>query len=307
MHIIRVAAYTLLLCAAAGCGNGIDSTARITADDVRREVGRDTPEQSFLSDLQPQELAAWTVGKRFYVTDDKLKLMLGATAPDYPLEQQYIAYVGSSEVVTPTGARNTLLSFTTSRGDTVTYTSRLSLDELAGRRRVDIPFTVEQSMVDSVAARMLHNVYYILTPDRFTPAGDNTRRRKFVPVTVTAVHPGNSIYPVAVMVTDTPGGEPTMLYLNVGSTAVGANRSFDRLFSFTDPRKRYPAITDAHWDAIVANSALEGMTREETRLALGPPLSTDRRNTGSYIVELWTYENGRYLRFDDGVLREIHR
>ena len=85
-------------------------------------------------------------------------------------------------------------------------------------------------------------------------------------------------------------------------TSASATRNFDRLFSFTDPRRSYPRITDATWQKIIRSQVEAGMTRDECRLALGAPDHIDRGATPGAQLERWTYDNGVYLIFEDGIL-----
>lgn len=296
-----------LLPAAAGCGTGIEVTQKVTSSDVKRELGPQSPEQKLLADVAPQPLGEWTPGKRFYVTDDKIKLLLGNTAPAEPLAGSEIVYTGKSERITATGDTVTDLTFRSAGGHQIVYPAPMSESRLAAIGRVEIPFTAEMSLVDECRSRLAGNTYYVLVADQYTPAGANSRRRKYVPVTVKNVVPGNSIYPVAVIFTENDVNPATesMLYLNPGTTA--SQRTFAQLFSLDNPRLRYPHITDATWGCIVNNRVEPDMTREECRLALGAPVTVDSGPAGGYIVEIWTYDNGVYLRFEDGLLKSYRR
>lgn len=49
------------------------------------------------------------------------------------------------------------------------------------------------------------------------------------------------------------------------------------------------------------------MTRDEARLALGAPANIDRRPGYSFMREIWTYENGIFLIFEDGLLKSFRQ
>lgn len=55
------------------------------------------------------------------------------------------------------------------------------------------------------------------------------------------------------------------------------------------------------------NRVRYGMTLDECRLALGAPAKVRRRTDHSTLYEVWSYENGIYLMFHDGVLKEYRR
>ena len=84
-------------------------------------------------------------------------------------------------------------------------------------------------------------------------------------------------------------------------------RSFGALFSPTDIRLRYPAISDDVWASIIAGNVKQGMTKDECRLALGEARSIDRRPTYDGLREYWYYDGGTYLIFNDGVLKTFKK
>lgn len=81
-----------------------------------------------------------------------------------------------------------------------------------------------------------------------------------------------------------------------------APRGFATLFSFTDPREKYPQISDETWANIIRGRVALGMTRAECRLALGTPDDVIHRNDHNYLYERWNYDNGVYLVFRDDIL-----
>ena len=64
-----------------GCFTGIEGTPKITSSDVKKEKILTTPEQEFMSDLKYEAPAEWRTGKRFYICDPKIRLVLGTTTP----------------------------------------------------------------------------------------------------------------------------------------------------------------------------------------------------------------------------------
>ncbi len=300
---------TTLACVAllSSCGTGIDSTRRITADEVERSVGPQTDEERLLADIGPEPFALWQPGKLLVVTDDRLRLMLNNTAPSTSLLADTLAYTGATDRTSPTGARVADLTFTTRSGHPVTYTSRSDIETMRAAQAIEIPFTIELSTVEAVRSRLLGRKLWVLVPDRFNTDGSHLRGRKYIVVTVKDVVPGNTIYPVAVIIDEDDTAAESMVYMSVGPTTA-AHRRFANLFSLSDPRLKYPSVSDANWSAIVSNSVLPGMTREECRLAWGAPATIDRGPTGGgYITEVWGYDNGAYLIFEDGLLREHRR
>ena len=85
------------------------------------------------------------------------------------------------------------------------------------------------------------------------------------------------------------------------------NRTYTDLFSDSDVHLRYPEISDDNWACIIRGDVALGMNKDECRLSLGTPKTIDRRPTYDGLVEYWTYDNGVYLIFEDGLLRRYRK
>ncbi len=284
-----------------GCFTGIESTPKITSDDVKRQQIVESAEERFLTSIAPEPWEKWQNGKLFYVTDNKINVALEPGAADYPKSGEYIEYNCFSTVPSVTGSMDTELLFTTQQGKKVRYKVAASPEELAGRKKIEIPFTIETSIVDSTREALSGKTLFIRTSTWYDDDGRAHHGRKFVPVKITDVMPGNTVYPVMLRLVD-DADRPFCLFMSVGDSSHSA-RDFASLFYFDDPRKRYPQITDETWTNIINGRVARYMTREECRLALGAPASIDRRPGISSMHELWSYENGRYLVFEDGLLQ----
>lgn len=305
--ILRVASALIFMGAVASCFTGIESTPRITDKDVSRRHVVTTDEDRFLSSVAPQPLAQWEPGKQFYVTDSKISLALepGAASPQ---PGSILRYLSSRAVTSLTGGDDTELVFADPSGGDAVYRINASQAELEGRRSVSVPFTIELSMVDSVRSRLVGRELYVRTSLWYDSIGNALTGLKYIPVRVTSVEPGNLVYPVKVTFAadnkDCPAS--ASVFMSVGD-AMHSARNFPSLFSFTNPRDRYPMITDANWDRIIHGRVALEMTRDECRLALGSPSHIDRYQGTSAYGERWTYENGVYLIFFDGILSSFRQ
>lgn len=303
MRLLLAAAASLALTA---CFTGVESTPRIT---VPSSQGRTvTAEDTFLAGVKGEPFAGWRQGKLFHITDERFKLLLGATAPSDSMAGRDIAYAGVSTVPSPTGGSTAVLTFTAPWTDRLmAYDTGADTGALTRRGNVEVPFAIERSMVESARDILEGNTYYVLTPvwrdsaDRLVAGG-----RKFVKVRIDSVLPGTTTAPLRLDFTDIADGRRASLFIN---PAVNARtpRTFANFFSLTDPRERYADITAAHWDLIVRGDIAEGMTRRECRLALGQPADIQRMTNYSVMRERWTYENGVWLLFEDDILTEHRR
>lgn len=305
-RISSLGAALLVSVALTGCFTGVESTPKITDADVRRGTTATRPEEKYLDDVRREPFGAWQPGKAFIVTDPKIALVLNNRAVGSgPVTGSRLFYKGAVASRDITGSPTTLLELTDSAHNEYIYTVSQSLDSLTGKRP-ELPFTIDMAMVESVAARLEGNTYWVMTPVWRDDRGQTMQVRKYVPVKVTHVRPGTTVYPIAVeieAVTDSCRG---ILMLNPDRRGRN-NHSFAQLFSLSDPRLNHPGITDSVWKNIIEGKVTPGMTREECRLAVGAPVEVIRQPGYSYLHEAWRYDTGLYLIFMDGVLQSIKR
>lgn len=290
-----------------GCFTGIESTPKITASDVKKEKVIITQEEKYLNDIKPVPFSQWESGKLFFVTDNKISLALEPSGAEPPKTGTVLSYVDYSPILAPTGETETQLKFLDPEGNTIYYRINTSPDDLKARDHVDIPFTIEMSLVDNVRDRLLGKTFYIRTSLWYDNNGDSQRGMKFIPVEITDIQPGNMVYPVKVFFKPSIGEDvhPHLL-MSVGENTKAA-RSFAALFYFDNPHNLYPSISNENWELITKGIVKQYMTREECRLALGAPNTIDRHAGISTLQERWGYENGIYLIFDDGLLQSFRR
>lgn len=294
----------LAAAATSGCFTGVEYTPRVSDRDVKRANIITTPEDTFLANVADEGLGEWKPGKRFRVTNDKIRLIFGATASPYDsLGGKTLVFTGAKEAPSITGTSVTDISFATDPdiGRTFVYRINRPLAKVKEQESLSIPFTIQESLVDEARSLMDRQRYYVLTRTWRDDTDNSVNGRQFVAVNIDSVTPGNDIYPIKVSFTD-DNGTSARLFIHPGPRGY-TPRSFPAMFSFTDPRIKYPSITDAMWEMIINGKVATDMTREECRLALGSPREVDRGVTNSYLREIWLYENGIYLVFEDGLLK----
>lgn len=298
----------VMLLAVTSCFTGVESTPKITAGEVKRQQVTVTEEDRFLGDVVPERFDKWESGKQFYVTDDRIQLALEAGHGAPPKAGDIIAFKNYRTVTSLTGTDDTELVFTTPSGEEVVYRIGVSPADLSARPRVEVPFAIEMSVVDATRSHLDGRHLYIRTPVWYDQEGNSRNGLKYIPVTITDVTPGNTVYPVRVhFVAEHDNiADSASVYMNVGDQS-HYTRNFAALFNFDDPHKQYPAISDATWDNITRGKVERYMTRDECRMALGAPDDIRRRNAISTVQEMWYYNNGIYLIFEDGLLYSVRR
>ncbi len=300
----KLFAAALLLVGCSSCFTGVESTPKISAETVEKTLPGNIAEQRYLSDISGDSPALWKPGKKFYVTDSRIGIIFNPGAPELSAGS-IISFTGMREGVSLTGEPMVELTFADSNSKTMGYRVESSESALKSRSSFEVPFTVEVSVVDSVKSRMEGRTFYILTPVWYDLNEQSFTGRKYVPVKILEVLPGNSVYPIKLIVSD-EHGYSFVMFMSVGQN-LKAPRGFHKLFSLTNPRQKYPLIRDEVWKNIVNNRIAIDMTLDECRIALGAPAKVIRRADQSTLYEVWTYENGIYLLFRDGILSEYRR
>lgn len=281
-----------------GCFTGIEHTPKITAKDLNREHVAVTDEQRFADSITIAPLHDWKPGHRLMVTDSRLSMLFDLEPELKPGD--LISYDGYRQSRSITGDSTTILIFTDGSRE-LRYAVNQPYSRIANNNAFSLPMTVDMQLVDDAARMLVGNTYYITTPLRVdSNMNPITNGRKYVPVTVRGVYPGNGFYPLRIEVADSEGNAEHIA-MTVGADS-SSTRNFDNIFSFRNPRLSYPYITDSNWDCIVHSKVALGMTTEECRLALGSPRDVHKGQNGAVFFEQWTFDNGAYCIFTDGFL-----
>lgn len=295
---------TVATLAMSSCFTGIESTPRITDDDVRDAGVTLTAEQRLGVAMTSQPPRLWAAGKQWIVRDNRIAIIFNPPAADTLLNDT-LTMVALNRVPTIMGdtAVELILS---ARGRVFNYPTGVSVRDFASRRALEIPFAVEMSPVVQADSLLAGNTYYIKTPLWTDIAGAQHNGLRHIPVTVTRVEAGTVTRPLRVWFEQVGDSTDYSVLLTYGE-GITSTRNFDCVFSFTNPRNEYPSITDATWNNIIHSQVAVGMSRDECRLALGAPTRLQRGLTTAAQVEHWSYDDGTYLIFEDGVLTRYRK
>jgi len=289
----------------ASCFTGIESTPRIT-DRSHGASSAAAAEARFASVIQADPASAWQPGKQWLVSDSKISIIFTPPAEREFHPGDTLTLAGVAVVPTIMGTEGIAIDLRDSRGNICRYVPGTDRADFASRASVEIPFTIELAPVAKADSLLSGRTFFIRTPYWYDNAGGASTGLRHVPVTITGVGAGTSVHPLRVAFTcdaDTATHYVMMTY----GTATTATRNFDRLFSFTDPRREFPQIEDATWQLIIHSRVAEGMTRDECRLALGSPATLRRGATSGAQIEHWSYDDGVYLIFEDGILTRFRQ
>ena len=307
---IAVSAMFCLLMAS--CGTGIEVTEHVTDKDVQRVMDKiDTHQPAVTLEAYTDSLPAWKVGKRFWVADDRVTQMLADT-DGYDKDTLHLAghvltYQGASKSGLFLNGDNRRLYIDFEDEETGSYLHYRVKAPEASHAISSLPMLIDLDMVDHVARQLVGKEFYVRTPIWYdTQTEQMMDGRHFIKVRIDSVLPGNAVLPLRVLFTTADTGEHAMVWMNDNlSTMLG--RDFDAMFSVANPHESYPTITDANWERITRGQVVEGMTKEECRLALGSPKGISERPDQAGMREYWYYDGGAYLYFVDGLLSQFRK
>ena len=170
-----------------------------------------------------------------------------------------------------------------------------------------LPFMIDMDVVRQVSSQLAGHDYYIKTRIWYNPATEEMiDGRQFIKVHIDSVLPGNKVLPLKVMFTASDNHERAMLWLSTGASAMHS-RDFDSMFARQDLHLSYPNISDENWQRIVHGQIALEMTKEECRLAMGNPSSINQLPDQTGLKEYWYYDGGRFLYFQDGILKKFRK
>lgn len=298
----------LLLMGLTACFTGVEGTKRIELSKSDRRAMAPSPEKRFADSIGSAALADWLPGRRFVVTDNRLAMVLlphsSSQVNEDSLAGHILLFESLSASRLPDGSTGSVITFGVDGGDSHYDYPLLRAPHVAAAsvRSGDLPMMIDLEMVDDV--NKLLSGRKLWTRSQLWYASDSTRfvGQKFVPVTVDCVLPGNSVFPLKVVFTDAASRQ-SFMFMNLGSSGLDS-RSFDVLFSLSDPKLRYPRIEKDVWALICDGKVRNGMTKEECRLSLGTPDDVDGGRDWSRTLDIWKYSDGKYLVFSDGLLSE---
>ena len=307
---IAVSAMFCLLMAS--CGTGIEVTEHVTDKDVQRVMDKiDTRQPAVTLEAYIDSLPAWKVGKRFWVADDRVTQMLADT-DGYDKDTLHLAghvltYQGASKSGLFLNGDNRRLYIDFEDEETGSYLHYRVKAPEASHAISSLPMLIDLDMVDHVARQLVGKEFYVRTPIWYDSQTEQMMDgRHFIKVRIDSVLPGNAVLPLRVLFTTADTGEHAMVWMNDNlSTMLG--RDFDAMFSVANPHESYPTITDANWERITRGQVVEGMTKEECRLALGSPKGISERPDQAGMREYWYYDGGAYLYFVDGLLSQFRK
>lgn len=283
-----------------GCSTGIESTKTITYSKSEKKELAPSPEETIVSDILPAPLKEWQPGRRFLVSDNRAALIFESLPPGTELKGKELTYSGYEERITPGGKKSVVLKFTDGT-ETYSYpTGKMTSEALDSLTSLDLPMLIDLETVARYRERLEGTKAWTRSILRYDDAGEKRSGRRFVPVTIRSVTPGDLLFMIHLEIEE-PDGERSILYMNPSHRGL-ESRTFSDLFFLSDPKLRHTGISEEVWNLICQGKVKEGMTKEECKLSLGNPDDVAAGHDWNQTVDIWNYRNGVFLQFQDGLL-----
>lgn len=293
-----------------GCFTGIESTKTVNLSRQDRKDVLPTPEEDFFRSVEGTELSDWQPKHPFYAVDNRTALIfeqegMPVSPDDAALGGAILLFEGTTTQLAPDGRLNTVLLFS-NKGVTYRYNTGRTPGDAGSKVLSDqLPMLVDLDMVARANSLLQDRKVWIKSPLWYDEEGNRIPGLKLVPVTIRFISPGTVAFPLRVRFT-APDGSEAWAYMNFGHSGK-ESRSFANLFSLSDPRLRYPGVSDEMWEAITRSALKTGMTKEEAKLSLGNPNDVDAGRSYSETIDVWQYTDGTVLWFEDGLLTRYRR
>lgn len=309
----KLLAIVVLLCLSLGfssCFTGIENTKKINLSREDKKNSIPTPEEKFMTNIIPMPLKNWDIGKTFYVSDNKALLVIIPTegilpvAPD-SVKGKILNFQGVESKINAAGKLTVSLVFSDNIYLYNYDTGKEFTDAMENVKSDQIPMLIDLDMVDQAAHLLKGKEFWTRSPLWYDSNGERIEGRRFTPVTIVDVKPGDMVFPLKLEIKD-DHNQVAYMMMNFGNED-NESRTFSNLFSFSNIRKHYPGIDDDTWRLITQGKVKLGMTKEECRLSLGNPSDLNSGHDYSQTLDIWSYENGRVLWFEDGRLVRIRQ
>ena len=304
ISLIYIVMLSILL---SSCFTGVESTKKITVPEGSTSTAQSAEDAFIESYFERQGCDTWRIGKPFYYTDEKLSLVFRPERPTIPdsvsLKGKIFTYEGSIEESPFGGTKEVVLIFDC-EGYKFRYETGKTRDEIRQMKYTPlIPPFIDMDDLNMARSLLKGRTLYIKTQVWYNEKSEVIGGRKLIPVKILDILPGNNLLPVEVWFEDDKGNRAGV-FMSLLSSTRSQYITFDRLFSFEDPRLQYEEIQDEAWEQITLGRVKAGMTKNECKLSLGNPNEVKKIPTYSGLREQWIYNSGAYLFFVDGLLTE---
>ncbi|MDE6523491.1 MAG: hypothetical protein K2L17_11780 [Muribaculaceae bacterium] len=267
-------------------------------------------EQTLAESLRGTPLSSWEEGKRFLAMSDRTiyifeptELMSSPAGED--ITGRILTFKGVDSYINPDLKEECVIIFSdgsnTFRYRTKKPTSQ-ALKEIESNK---IPLLSDLDLIDAWKEQILGRTMWTKSNLWYDSNGNRQSGLKYAKVTIADVLPSTGDFPMNVKITG-QNGEEAYIRMNYTSDAHDS-RNFASDFFLTDPKGKYQHISDENWKLIQMGKIGPGMTKEECKLSIGNPDEVRSGHNRSQTLDIWQYNDGTYLMFEDGLLTNFRQ
>lgn len=300
----------IISCFFVSCNTGIESTKKIrmTKEDVK--LMTKSPEQIFAESIQGVPLSEWEQGRPFMAMSDRTLIIFEPTGlePSHyseSLKGKILRFLGLDTHINPDLREECVLLFSDGERTLRYRTGKSTANALKEIESSKLPLVSDIELIEQWKGKITGNTLWTKSNLWYDEKGDRMDGLKFAKVKVEEVIPATGDFPINIKITGS-NGESGYLQMNYTSD-VHDSRNFAAIFFTTDPKKKYPQISEGNWLLIQRGKVGEGMTKEECKLAIGNPDEVRSGHNRSQTMDIWQYSDGTYLMFTDGLLTNFRQ
>ncbi len=269
-----------------------------------------SPEQKYSETIQGTPLSSWEQGRPFLAMSDRTLYIFEPTGlsdenSGLSLKGKTIRYVGLDTHINPDLGEECVILFSDGN-KTLRYKTGKSTDEaLKDIDSSKLPLIADLALIDQWKGKIEGATLWTKSNLWYDAKGSRKSGLKYAKVKVEDVEAATGDFPIKIKIIG-PDGEEGFLQMNYTSDTHDS-RNFAAIFFLSDPKEKYPHITDEHWSLIQKGKVGEGMTKEECKLSIGNPDEVRSGHNRSQTMDIWQYSDGTYLMFTDGLLTNFRQ
>ena len=300
----------MIALATTSCNTGIESTKKIRMNKEDVRLMTKSQEQTFAESIQGTPLSSWKKGKRFIGMSDRTLYIFEPTGLEeasraMSLKGKEITYIGLDSHLNPDLREECVILF--SDGDRILRyrTGKPTQEAMTEIDSSRLPLLSDIALIEKWKEKIEGKTLWTKSNLWYDETGDRIPGLKFAKVTVEEVEPTAGDFPIRVKISGSKG-ESGYLQMNYTSDSHDS-RNFAAIFFFSDPKGKYPHISDEHWSLIQNGKVGLEMTKDECKLSIGNPDEVRSGHNRSQTMDIWQYTDGTYLMFTDGLLTNFRQ
>ncbi len=267
-------------------------------------------EQSFAESLQGASLSSWKKGKKFLAMSDRVLYIfepvnIMTSGREENMTGKILTYEGVDNHINPDLKDECVILFSDGSNTFRYRTKKTIQDAMKEIDSTKLPLLADIDLVEGWQQKLNGLTLWTKSNLWYDKNGYRLPGLKFAKVKVIDVIPSDGDFPMKVKISG-PAGEEAYMNMNYTSDTYDS-RNFASIFYFSDPKAKYPNITDENWTLIQHGKVGIGMTKEECKLSIGNPDELQSGHSRSQTMDIWQYNDGTFLMFEDGLLTRFRQ